>query len=80
MNRVERFMELIAEPAPVPEDQITELVQPLHDLAQALTQRAEVGAAVQASDDGRRHHLALWPLHRPAFRSSILTVQLANGR
>ncbi|MFS8071863.1 MAG: hypothetical protein ACMG6S_36295 [Byssovorax sp.] len=81
MNRVDLFRDLIDEPAPPPvPEQSGELVQPLHDLAQALTERAGVGARVQTSDDGRRHHLALWPLHRPAYRSLMVTVQVANGR
>lgn len=81
MNHVDFFRELIEEPAPpsAPE-QADELVQPLRDLAQALTEKALVGASVQMSGDGRRYHLTLWPLHRPAYRSVMMTVQVANGR
>jgi hypothetical protein len=57
-----------------------ELVQPLDDLARALEARALVGARVEPSRDGRRYHLALWPRHRPAFQSLMLTVQVASGR
>jgi hypothetical protein len=81
MNHVDFFRELIQEPAPAPiPEQTDALVQPLRDLAQALTERAAVGARVQLSGDGRRHHLALWPLHRPAYRSLMVTVQVVNGR
>jgi hypothetical protein len=81
MSHIDLFRDLIDEPAPPPApDQSGELVQPLHDLAQVLTERALIGARVQMSDDGRRHHLALWPLHRPAYRSLMVTVHVAKGR
>lgn len=81
MSHVDFFRELIEEPPPAPApEQDPELLQPLTDLAQVLTERAFVGAAVQTSGDGRRHHLALWPLHRPAYRSLMVTVQVANGQ
>jgi hypothetical protein len=80
-TRIDRFRELIAEPpAPLPPEQTSELVQPLRDLAQVLREKAAVDADVQASDDGRRYHLALWPLHRPAFRSIMVTVAVESGR
>lgn len=78
MNRIDRFLELINEPAPTPEQNV-DLVQPLRDLAEALRARG-VGAEVRASDDRRRYHLLLWPLHRPAYRSTLVTVQISNGR
>lgn len=80
MNRIDRFLELIEEPAnPPAPNQSADLVQPLRDLAEALRARG-VEADVRASEDGRRYHLLLWPLHRPAYRSSLVTVQISNGR
>src|ERR1700722_3169749 len=81
MNRVERFLELIEQPPPPPPpERRDELLEPLRDLAQALEAKASVGASVQSSDDGRRFHLAVWPLHRPAYRSWIVTVDVVEGR
>lgn len=78
MNRVDHFLELIQAPAPLPTPGGTnELVQPIRDLAEALTAR-NLGALVQPSDDGRRYHLLLWPIHRPAFRSLALTVWIES--
>jgi hypothetical protein len=79
MNRVDRFQSLISEPATPPLATHDELVQPLRDLALALTAKA-IGAAVKASDDKRRYHLMVWPLHRPAYRSILVSVSLVNGR
>ena len=80
MNRIDRFLELIEEPAPPPTpDQNAELVQPLRDLAEALNARG-VKADVRTSEDGRRYHLLLWPPHRPAYRSSLITMQVSRGR
>ncbi|WP_437323298.1 hypothetical protein [Sorangium sp. So ce381] len=81
MNRFDRFQQLIDEPEPPPNPHpAAEIVHPLVDFAAALEARARVGARVQSSEDGRRHHLALWPLHRPAFRHIMVTVHVANGR
>lgn len=79
MTNLERFRQLIDEPPPPSgPDETDALVQPLRDLAEVLRERA-VGAEVQTSADGRRYHLALWPLHRPAFRSIMVTVAIENG-
>lgn len=81
MNRIDHFQDLIEEPAaPTRPEQDAPLVQPLKDLAMALSAKALVGAAVRPSEDGRRHHLLLWPLHRPAYRSLLVTVWVTNGR
>ncbi len=32
-----------------------------------------VGAEIRQSGDGKRYHLVLWPLHRPAWRTHMLT-------
>src|SRR5277367_2331172 len=81
MTRLERFRQIIDEPAtPAEPKPAAELLQPLHDLATVLRESAHVGADVVRTGDGRRYHLALWPLHRPAFRSLMVTVQIANGR
>lgn len=80
MNRFDRFQQLLDEP-PTPDPRpAAELVQPLVDLARALEARAHVGASVLPSKDGRRYHLAIWPRHRPAFRSLMVTVHIADGR
>jgi hypothetical protein len=77
-----RFEQLIDEPAPPPDLRPAgELVQPLEDLAKAIrAKRPSVDASVVPSKDGKRYHLALWPRHRPAFRSLMVTVHLADGR
>lgn len=80
MNRYDRFQQLLDEPpAPNPRP-AAELVQPLDELARALEARAHVGASVLRSKDGKRYHLAIWPRHRPAFRSLMVTVHIADGR
>jgi hypothetical protein len=81
MNRIDRFLGLIDEPAAEPAGQQGEdLVEPLRDLARALREKAQVGAEVQASQDGFTHHLALWPLHRPAYKSLMVTLHVTQGR
>lgn len=77
-----RFEQLIDEPAPPPDLRpAAELVRPLEDVAQAIrARRPNVDASVVPSKDGRRYHLALWPRHRPAFRSLMVTVHLGEGR
>jgi hypothetical protein len=75
MDLVKRFPQIIDGPA-----SSAELLRPLHNLATSLRESAHVGAGVAPAGDGRTHHLALWPLHRPAFRSTLVTVQIANGR
>jgi hypothetical protein len=81
MNRLDRFQQILDRPAPpAAPGAADELVQPLRDLAMALEARSQVGAAVRRSGDGRRHHLALWPRHRPAFSSLMVTVHIADGR
>lgn len=80
MSRVDLFRSLIDEPEAegIPRD-VAELLQPLDDLAEALRDEASVGAAVQASNDGLRRHLVLWPLHRPKLRSRTLTIYLTKN-
>lgn len=82
MNRFDRFQELIEEPAPPPAAEAAdEIVQPLVDLARALEVKSQVGAGVvHPEGQSRSYHLALWPRHRPAFRSLMVTVRAASGR
>lgn len=78
-SRVDRFVELIAEPTPDAIPARDELLAPLFDLAAALRQRG-VEAEAKYSADQRRLHLAVWPAHRPAFKSLVLTLQNYGGR
>ena len=80
MNRVALFRDLIEEPAPPQEPELSaELVQPLRDLEQVLKEKM-VGAKVVTSEEGRRHYLTLWPLHRPAYTSLGIMVEIRRGR
>jgi hypothetical protein len=55
------------------------LLAPLKDLAEAIEAEG-VRAEVSSSMDERRWHLVLWPLHRPAFKSFVLTFHVYGGR
>ena len=81
MNPYDRFLDLIPRPEPAEgANRRPDLLVPLEDFARALSDRAGVGAEVQMSLDHLRAHLAIWPLHRPAYRSLMLTIVLANDR
>jgi hypothetical protein len=74
------FRDLVAAtPAPSPE-QVAKLVAPLRRLEESLRANAEVDASVRVSDDGLRYDLVVWPLHRPAVRSTMVSIVVSEGR
>jgi hypothetical protein len=49
-----------------------------NEFAQGL-RKSGIGADVRRSDDGTRYHLVLWPAHRPAWRTMMLTFQMVGA-
>lgn len=75
-SNVDFFRNILDEPSGDLLAQQPDLLQPLHDLAQALREKG-VGAEVTSSPvDPQKYHLHLWPLHRPGWRTSLLSIRL----